>query len=201
MRFHFTAIAAVSFCLAAGFCSVAAGQTTTDSNEISNAQIRDVIARVARHQIHLLADGDYPAATNLDAAEAAKSPTGIAWNYPWGVALFGMERVSETTGDSADHNFVVEHNLICARYYHWLAGLENQFGEDGKTYARGTAIKGLMTLGNLDSCGSMGNQMLESMIRSPDKVSPEEQEVVERIANWVIHKQDRLPDGTLWRSA
>lgn len=188
------------FCLAAEFCGVTAGQTAAGSNEISNAQIRDVITRVARHQIHPLADGDYPTLTSFEAAESARPPRGIAWNYPWGVALFGMERVSETTGDTADLDFVAQHNLICARYYHWLAGLKDQFGEDGTKFARDTSIKGLMALGNLDNCGAMGNEMIESMMRSPGKVSPEEREVVERIADWVIHKQDRLPDGTLWRS-
>jgi unsaturated rhamnogalacturonyl hydrolase len=201
MRFHYAAIPVVLFCLRAGFCGVAAGQTTAVSNDISNAEIRDVITRVAMHKANqILTDGDYPAATNLDEAEAAKRPAGIAWNYPWGVALFGMERVSETTGDQPEHDFVVQHNLICARYYHWLAGLEDQFGADGKKFARDSSIKGLMTLGNLDSCGAMGNEMIVSMMRSPDKVSPEEREVVERIADWVAHKQDRLPDGTLWRS-
>ncbi|HEV2328352.1 MAG TPA: glycoside hydrolase family 88 protein [Verrucomicrobiae bacterium] len=197
MRFHYFPTTVVLFCLAAGFCGC---RTTSRSDEISNAQIRDVIARVARRQIRPLADGDYPAVTNLEQAESATPPAGIAWNYPWGVALFGMERVSEMAGNSSDHDFVVEHNLICASYYHWLAGLENQFGEAGTKFARGSSIKGLMTLGNLDSCGAMGNEMIESMMRSPDKVSPEEREVVDRIANWVVHKQDRLPDGTLWRS-
>ncbi len=31
-------------------------------------------------------------------------------------------------------------------------------------------------------------------------MTPEEKAVVERIADWVVNKQDRLPDGTLWRS-
>jgi rhamnogalacturonyl hydrolase YesR len=37
------------------------------------------------------------------------------------------------------------------------------------------------------------------MIRHPDLVTPEEREVVTRIAGWVVDKQARLPDGTLWR--
>jgi len=180
-------------------CLTAPGQSTADSGVISDAQIPDVVARVARHQIHALADGDYPAVTNLDAAGAARPPAGISWNYPWGVALFALERVSGSTSDKAENEFVAQHNLICARYYHWLAGLENQFGEDGKRFTHGTSIKGLMTLGNLDNCGAMGNEMIQCMMQSPDKVSPEEREVVERIADWVTHKQDRLPDGTLWR--
>jgi rhamnogalacturonyl hydrolase YesR len=167
--------------------------------QISDAQIREVVARVAEHQIHALADGDYSAVTNLAAAKSAKAPEGIAWSYPWGVTLFGMQRAADVIGDKDADKFVLEHDAICARYFHWLAGLEEQFGADGKTFARGSKIKGLINLGNLDSCGSMGNQILESMIRHPESVKPEEKVVVERIAGWVINTQARLPDGTLWR--
>ena len=179
----------------------ATGQSTPDTNDISDAQIRDVIARVARHiqNTHGLAEGEYPEVTNLDAAKSARPPEGIEWNYPWGVALYGMERVSDVTGDPAPGEFVMQNNLVCSSYYHWLAGLQTQFGDDGKAFTHGTALKQLMTLGNLDSCGAMGNEMLVSMMESPDKVSRQERDVVERIADWVTVKQDRLPDGTLWR--
>jgi rhamnogalacturonyl hydrolase YesR len=33
----------------------------------------------------------------------------------------------------------------------------------------------------------------------PNHATPEEKEVVARVANWVVNRQDRLPDGTLWR--
>jgi rhamnogalacturonyl hydrolase YesR len=171
-----------------------------DSGGISDAEILGVVARVAKHQIHPLADGDYPAVTNLDDAKAAKVPEGIDWGYPWGVALFGMEHSADVTGDTDADNFVVQHNLICARYYNWLAGLEKQFGADGVAFARASKIKLLISLGSLDSCGAMGNEILESMMRHPDQVTPEEKEVVARIADWVVNKQDRMPDGTLWRS-
>ena len=169
----------------------------SNTGGISNEEIRDVVQRVANHQIQPLNDGDYPG--DLDAAGAAKTPGGIGWSYPWGVALFGMERVAENQGNPDADRFVLQHNLICARYYHWLAGLEKQSGDEAVNFARTTKIKGLMTLGNLDSCGAMGNEMLQSMMDHPNEVSPEEQEVAARIADWVIHKQDRLPDGTLWR--
>jgi len=172
----------------------------TDSATISDAEIRDVVSRVAKHQIHALADGEYPAVTNLDDAKAAKAPEGISWGYPWGVALFGMERSVDVTGDKDADNFVVQHNLICARDYGWLAGLEKQFDKEGNAFARTSKIKPLIGLGSLDSCGAMGNEILESMIRHPDQVTPEEKAVVARIADWVVNNQDRLPDGTLWRS-
>ena len=172
-----------------------------DSGNITDAEIRDVVARVAKHQIHPLADGDYPATTNLDEMLAAKAPEGIEWDYPWGVALYGMLRATDLTGDKDADQFVVEHNLICARYYHWLAGLENQFGKSSALTGleRRGKLHLLMSLGSLDSCGAMGNQLLESMMQNPGQVTPEEKAVVARIADWVGNKQDRLPDGTLWR--
>jgi len=180
--------------------SLAPVSVPPDDGGITDAQIQDIVERVAKHQIHPLADGDYPDVTNLDQARAAKAPVGLDWNYPWGVDLFGMERSVDATDDKAVDDFVVQHNLICGRYYHWLAGLENQFGREGTDFARTSKIKGLISLGNLDSCGAMGNEILESMIRHPDQVTPDEKEMVARIADWVVHKQDRMPDGTLWRA-
>jgi unsaturated rhamnogalacturonyl hydrolase len=180
--------------------SLAPRAARENSGGITDAAIRDVVERVARNQLQPLADGAYPAVTNLAEAGAAKPPEGIAWNYPQGVMLYGMERSTEVTGDKAVDRFVVKHNLICARYYDWLAGLERQFDGDGKQFARRTPMKLLIELGSLDSCGAMGNEMLVSMMRHPDQVTPAERAVIARIAAWVIHKQDRLPDGTLWRS-
>jgi rhamnogalacturonyl hydrolase YesR len=166
---------------------------------ISDAEIRDVITRVAKHQLHPLADGEYPAVTNLDEAKAAKPPQGILWNYPWGVTLYGLIRSTDVTGDKEAEKFVLDHDKICARYYHWLAGLEKQFGDEGKTFARTTKLKSLIGLGNLDSCGSMGNQIVETMLRHPELVTPADKNLALRVVDWVANKQERLPDGTLSR--
>ena len=168
---------------------------------ISDAEIRDVIARVARHQVQVLQDGDYTPVQSVDAAKAAAAPAGIAWGYPWGVTLFGMLRSTDVTGDQSVDKFVIEHNLSCARYYNWLAGLKTSVTNAGDLngFTRGIKVRGLLTLGNLDSCGSMGNEILEGMIRHPETVTPEEKAVVERIAGWVVSKQERLPDGIFWR--
>ena len=168
---------------------------------ITDTEIRDVVSRVARHQIHPLADGDYVAAKLVEEAKSAKPPEGIAWNYPWGVTLFGMLRAGDAMDEQVFGKFVVEHNIICARYYAWLAGLKSNLTNSTELskFTRDSKIKGLMALGSLDSCGAMGNEMLESMIRHPDQVTPDEIAVVARIADWVVNKQDRLPDGTLWR--
>jgi len=169
--------------------------------DISDDDIRTLLQHVAQHQIHPLADGDYSAVTSVDAAKTAKAPEGIAWSYPWGVTLYGMLRATDVIGNTDADKFVVEHNLICSRYYNWLAGLKSSVtnASELNAFMRGTKIKPLISLGNLDSCGSMGNAILEGMIRHPDQVTPEEKAVVERIADWVVKKQERLPDGTLWR--
>ena len=170
------------------------------SGGISNAEIRDIVERVARHNLQPLADGEYPVVTNLAQAESAAPPKGITWDYPHGVMLYGMERSTEVTGDTDVDQFVLEHNLICARYYRWLAGVQAQFGAAGEPFIHSTRLRLLMDLGSLDSCGAMGNEMLVSMRRHPARVTPDERAVVTRIADWVTRRQDRLPDGSLWRS-
>lgn len=194
--------------LLAGGCATAASDTSKTAaanGGLTDAEIRDIVSRVARHQMHPLKDGEYPPtdATNaLVLAQSAAAPEGIAWSYPWGVTLYGMLRSVDVTGDKAVERFVLEHNLICSRYYHWLADLRHHTGKSPELAAieKRSKIGGLLRLGNLDSCGSMGNEILAGMMRRSNQVTPEEKEVVARIADWVVSKQDRLPDGTLWRS-
>src|SRR3569833_758731 len=64
------------------------GGAAKAESTITDAEIRDIISRVVKHNLHALADGEYPTVTNIDQAKAAKAPRGIAWNYPWGVALY-----------------------------------------------------------------------------------------------------------------
>src|SRR6185312_4100883 len=178
--------------------ATAAARAQNDGG-ISDAQIRAVVERVAHHQLQPVTDGDYPAATSLEQAEAARPPQGIAWFYPQGVMLYGMARSTDLTHDAAVDQFVVRHNQVTARYYHWLADVQQKFGADAKDFLHGTKLRQLMELGTLDSCGAMGNALLDIMMRHPDQVTTEEREVLARIADWIVNRQARLPDGTLWR--
>src|SRR5580658_1041043 len=102
--------------------SVFGGAHAIRAADITDAEIRDVINRVAHHQIHPLKDGDYLAVNGPNAAQqaaAAAPPDGIAWSYPWGVTLFGMLRSIDETGDKDVAKFVLDHNAICAREYNW----------------------------------------------------------------------------------
>jgi len=166
---------------------------------IDDAQIRAVVERVAHHQLQPVIDGDYPAVTSLEQAQDAKPAQGIAWFYPQGVMLYGMARSTDLTHDAAVDQFVIRHNQVAARYYHWLAGIQQKFGDSAKDFLHGTKLRQLMELGSLDSCGAMGNALLDIMMRHPDQVTAEEREVLARIADWVAKRQGRLADGTLWR--
>ena len=165
--------------------------------------IRTVLRVVGRHQIRELKDGDYPAVASIKDAEAAKQPEGIGWSYPWGVTLYGVIRSTDATGDKDALNFALEHNRVVARYYAWLESVRakvpaadwNAFIRDNRKVKTG----GLLRLGNLDSCGAMGVQFLEGMLRYPDQVIPEQKAVAARVADWIVNQQERLPDGTFWR--
>jgi unsaturated rhamnogalacturonyl hydrolase len=171
------------------------------AQDITDAQIRDVVTRVARHQLKPVTDGDYAPVSTIEQAVAARPAQGIAWFYPQGVMLYGMARSTDVTGDKEVGQFVTRHNQVAARYYHWLAQVQQQFGDGAKDFIHGNTLRQLLELSSLDNCGAMGNALLDEMMRHPDQVTPEERAVLALIADWVINRQARLPDGTHWRPA
>jgi unsaturated rhamnogalacturonyl hydrolase len=202
-------VSAFSLCalLSGATAGLSAKTLAPDLSGNTDASIREVLRVVARHQLAQfgpLKDGDYTAVDSLAAAEAARKPEGIGWSYPWGVTLYGVIRSTDATGDTEMLNWALEHNRIIARYYAWLETVRQKtnnaeawtaFIRDNKKVKTG----GLLRLGNLDSCGAMGVQYLEGMLRHPDQSIPEQKAVIERVADWIAVKQDRLPDGTFWR--
>jgi hypothetical protein len=79
--------------------------------------------------------------------------------------LYGMARSTDLTHDPAVDQFDVRHNQVAARYYHWLAGIQQKFGDSAKDFLHGTKLRQLMELGSLDSCGAMGNALLDIIMR------------------------------------
>lgn len=179
--------------------AILAAASTAQAQDITDAQISEVVTRVARHQLVTLVDGDYAPVSSLEQAQAAKAPTGIAWFYPQGVMLYGMSRSTDITHDRDVDRFVVQHYQTAARYYHWLAQLRQQFGGSAEGLFATSSLRQLMALGSLDSCGAMGTALLDSMMRHPESVTAEEREVLARIADWVVNRQARTADGMLWR--
>ena len=183
--------------------SVRAGAQTNDLSGRSDASIRTVISLVASNQLETLADGNYATVTTLSAAQSAKKPTGITWQYPWGVALYGMLRVKDATGNTSFENFVLNHNLICARYYWWLNSLKgtvtNATSAQLASFYATTALSEFMAIDRLDYCGAMTAQLLEGALRHTPTMTNAQAFVAQTTANWVSHGQARLPDGTLYR--
>src|SRR5271156_4512496 len=81
---------------------------------ITDAQIRDIVTKVANHQIVPIADGDYPAVTSYDDAVKAKPPQVVRWAYPRGVTLYGLLHSVDVTGSKPVTDFVCDENKIYA---------------------------------------------------------------------------------------
>ena len=167
----------------------------------TDASIHAVIEKIAHHHIQTLENGKYPDVHTLEQAMKAKEPEGIAWTYPWGVALYGMEHVADVTGDTAITNFVLEHNRICGRYYVWLESLRKKLQDNKQLegFLDHTKLGEFMILDRLDFCGAMGAQMLEGALHTNTKLTPDERTMLDTIAVYITQKQARLPDSTLWR--
>ncbi|HVM63186.1 MAG TPA: glycoside hydrolase family 88 protein [Verrucomicrobiae bacterium] len=185
-----------------GLAGSSAGQTN-DLSGRGDASIRTVISLVASNQLTTLADGNYATVTTLSAAQSATKPKGITWQYPWGVALYGMLRVKDATGNTNFENFVLNHNLICARYYSWLNSLPstvtNATPSQLASFYASTALSQFMAIDRLDYCGAMTAQLLEGALRHTATMTNIQAFVTQTTANWVSTGQARLPDGTLWR--
>lgn len=178
--------------------------TEVDLSGRTDASIREVLRRVAHHHVRPLRDGEYPAGADLAAARRARPPEGMQWTYPWGVTIYGMQRAGAALGDQAVLDFVRQHNRIVGRYYAWFAAVGEKDGHSAAWDAfvrddRNTPLRRLMLLGNLDFCGAMGVEMLEERLRHPETDTPEQRAVIARVADWIVNRQFRLADGTVWR--
>lgn len=169
----------------------------------SDESIREVVRRVAHHQVRPVKDGAYADVATVEELKAAAKPEGIDWSYPWGVTLYGVLRSADITGDVSARKFVYEHNRVVGRYYTWLNKVRLKIGDDPlRPLFRGDhefPIARLMRLGNLDNCGAMGAEILEAAIREPAELDADQTMLVARISRWITEQQERLPDGTFWR--
>ena len=182
---------------APALASGAADTASIDSK--AHALIMSTLNRVANHQIHALGDGPLSPESTASEIRKIREPRGIVWAYPWGVTLYGLLRSTDVTHDTKIRDFVLEHNRLIGRDYSSLAERRAKLGMSDMS-PLGSQIDGLLKLGTLDNCGSMGAAILEGMLRDPGSATDEEGRVVARVADWIVRRQDRLPNGVLWRS-
>lgn len=182
------------------------GTDDLSGQTISNGAISNAIVTVGRHWRQMsahtpLADGSYPVATNFSQAQSAAKPSGLEWDYQWGLNLYGQLRVYDATGDTNALDFVVNHNLIVARYYAWLMSLTNTLiskSQLPKFQTTNAVLGTFFQLGKLDYCGSMTSQLLEGALHHGGPTIQQLQMAMVT-ANYVSTGQSRLPDGTLYR--
>lgn len=112
------------------------------------------------------------------------------WNYPLGVTLYGMIQAARLLEDSSIGGYVEGHMRKCAGFYDYCLW-------DKKTYGAAPFHNQLTTIDSLDDCGSFASAMLEVM---KDHEVPVGRRISDRVAAYMRHDQQRLPDGTFYRN-
>ncbi len=160
-----------------------------------NRSIKDALTVVAYRQLKELTDGEYTRGT-WEQVESSKPPSGFLWKYPQGVTLYGLLYANEKIlHDPKILEYVTRHNEIAARQFEYLNWQIMTYGK----YTNDASVADLIKLYMLDHCGSMTNQILESLLRHSVEPTPQLWAIINRVADYIAHRQNRLPNGAFWR--
>jgi unsaturated rhamnogalacturonyl hydrolase len=111
-----------------------------------------------------------------------------ATGYPSGLIYAGMLSAADATGDRAFDDFDARRFQFFAdnvpKFAHLLAKADKN------------PFRGWIAPRSLDNCGAMGAAFIKARQAG---VGPDLKTFIDRFANFVSHKQYRLPDGTLAR--
>lgn len=111
------------------------------------------------------------------------------WNYPLGVTLYGLMQTGAALGRRDYIDYVLRHIEQSASFDDYALW-------DAKQYGAAGVNNQLALIDSLDDCGSFGATMLAAL--DYGKVAGSEK-VAARIADYITHVQDRLPNGALYR--
>lgn len=116
------------------------------------------------------------------------------WNYPLGVTLYGILQAGRFLNRQDMIEYATDHITQCtdtSEYAMW----------DAHHYGFPAISNQLVGLEMLDDCGSFASAMLEAYSDIQDENSRcRIRAVSDRIAEYILHKQERLPDGTFFRN-
>jgi unsaturated rhamnogalacturonyl hydrolase len=171
-----------------------AAVTTGPPPDPATRPLRDVLLSVARRQVRELLPGAYVRGTQ-EQVQQAKTASGISWNYPWGVTLYGLLRTSMATGEPESADFVLRHNALVATEYDYLQWQRAAFGR----IAHPGGLAQLVRLSSLDDCGSMSSAVTEGILTAGAPRSAETMALLQNVADYISGRQSRLPDGSLCR--
>lgn len=111
------------------------------------------------------------------------------WNYPLGVTLYGLLKVSNELNRMDIRDYVIGHILECSSLYEYSLWDKQIYGSPAINHQ-------IVELDMLDDCGSFGSAMLEAYNHIQDERL---KNISDIIANYIIHKQERKEDGAFYR--
>jgi len=112
------------------------------------------------------------------------------WNYPLGVTIYGLLHAGLALQSKELLTYVHDHVQVCCTTYPYSKWDRSQFG--GPTHVH----RLLSSIDSLDDCGSFGSCMLEVSQYTELKGY---EEMAHFVADFIVNKQDRFPDGTFYR--
>ncbi|HEY1305532.1 MAG TPA: glycoside hydrolase family 88 protein [Vicinamibacterales bacterium] len=112
------------------------------------------------------------------------------WTYSMGVVLAGMLHVSDVTGDHSFEEYTRKNFAFIFDHLDFFRRQAARFGPQVYGYRR------LLDMHELDDCGAIGAALIKANARWKD---PRYRPVIDLVADFVSHKMQRMPDGTLAR--
>jgi len=112
------------------------------------------------------------------------------WDYPMGVALAAMLHVADVTGDASYADYAYKNFSFIFDHLDYFRKQAALFGPQSYGYGR------LLEMRALDDCGAIGAALIKA---SRVKNDPRYRAIIDQVAEYISHKQFRLPDGTLAR--
>ena len=113
------------------------------------------------------------------------------WDYPMGVVLAAMLQVTEVTGDARFQEYAL-------RNFDFIFDHEDYFRRQAKQFGpQNYGLHRLLEMRELDDCGAIGAALIKAYFKKPD---PRYRATIDRIADFIAHKMNRMPDGTLART-
>ena len=112
------------------------------------------------------------------------------WDYPMGVVLAAMLHVADVTGDATYSNYTLKDFDFIFDHLDYFRAQAKQFGPQAYGYRR------LLEMRELDDCGAIGAALIKAYNKKKDA---RYRATIDAIAEFIAHKQFRMPDGTLAR--
>lgn len=111
------------------------------------------------------------------------------WNYPLGVTLYGLLQTARILERQDMRDYVVGHMNECVSLYPYSLWDRDRYGAPAINHQ-------LVELNMLDDCGSFGSAMLETYEDTKDE---RYLRIAHIIADYIMNKQERQPDGAFYR--